>query len=202
MVRTRGVAAPGIPPARAPRRMPTVTGRMRRRADGVPVVTYRRTFRLSPDEVWAWLSDRERQRSWLGEWRTAVDGRHMFRFSADDAEAPEFGFRVGVSDPGRFVSLAMVDDDGLEHWDLQVRLVPSSEVPGGTDLVAEQAMTDQVMAPSVGATCEFFWDRLVLVAHGEDASRLDFDEYFLAQAPGYRSMFPLQRSPQALVADD
>ena len=50
VVRTRGTRLPGIPPARAPRRMPTVTGRLRRRADGVPVVTYRRTFRLSPDE--------------------------------------------------------------------------------------------------------------------------------------------------------
>ena len=50
VVRTRGTRLPGIPPARAPRRVPTVTGRLRRRADGVPVVTYRRTFRLSPDE--------------------------------------------------------------------------------------------------------------------------------------------------------
>jgi uncharacterized protein YndB with AHSA1/START domain len=181
--------------------MPTVTGRLRRRADGVPVVTYRRTFRLSPDEVWAWLSERERMRSWLGDWRTGDDGRSMFRFSPDDAEAPEFGFRVGVTDPGRFVSLAMVDDEGLDHWDLQVKLVPSREVPGGTDLVAEQAMTDQVMAPSVGATCEFFWDRLVLVAHGQDAGRLDFDEYFLAQAPGYRTMFPLQRTTSALAEE-
>ena len=182
--------------------MPTVTGRLRRRADGVPVVTYRRTFRLSPDEVWAWLSERERLRSWLGDWRVGEDGRSMFRFSPDDAEAPEFGFRVGVSEPGRFVSLAMVDDDGLDHWDLTIKLVPSREVPGGTDLVAEQAMTDQVMAPSVGATCEFFWDRLVLVAHGQDAGRLDFDEYFLAQAPGYRSMFPLQRVPSPVTIDD
>ncbi|MBA1914290.1 hypothetical protein, partial [Escherichia coli] len=66
-----------------------MTGRLRRRADGVPVVTYRRTFRLSPDEVWAWLSDRERLQSWLGEWHRGADGRTMFRFSADDAEAPE-----------------------------------------------------------------------------------------------------------------
>lgn len=179
-----------------------MTGRMRRRADGVPVVTYRRTFRLSPDEVWAWLSTRERVREWLGDWRTGADGRSMFRFSPDGAEAPEFGFRVGVADPGCFASLAMVDDDGLEHWDLQIHLVPSTLVRGGTDLVAEQAMTDQVMAPSVGATCEFFWDRLVLMAHGQDASRLDFDEYFLAQAPGYRTMFPLQRATSALAADD
>lgn len=182
--------------------MPAVTGRLRRRADGVPVVSYRRTFRLSPDEVWAWLSEPDRLRTWLGEWRAAEDGRSMFRFSADDAESPEFGFRVGVIDPGRFVSLAVVDDDGLEHWDLQVRLVPSREVPGGTDLLAEQAMTDPVMAPSVGATCEFYWDRLVLVSQGRDASRLDFDEYFLAQAPGYRSMFPLQRVAGTQAADD
>ncbi len=180
-----------------------MTGRLRRRVDGVPVVTYRRTLRIPPDQVWTWLCDRDRQRSWLGEWHVADDGRMMFRLSPDDAEAPEFGFRVGVTDAPRFVSLAMVDDDGLDHWDLQVRLTPSRTVPGGTDLVAEQAMTDQVMAPSVGATCEFFWDRLVLTAHGEDASRLDFDEYFLAQAPGYRSMFPLQRTRGSLaVADD
>jgi hypothetical protein len=182
--------------------MPAVTGRLRRRADGVPVVSYRRTLRLSPDEVWAWLSERERLRAWLGDWRVGDDGRRMFRFSPDDAEAPEFGFRVGVTEPGRFASVAMVDEDGLEHWDLQVRLLPSREVPGGTDLVAEQAMTDPVMAPSVGATCEFFWDRLVLVSQGQDASRLDFDEYFLAQAPGYRSMFPLQRLRSALAAED
>ena len=173
--------------------MPAVTGRLRRRSDGVPVVTYRRSFRLTPDEVWAWLSEPARQQQWLGEWWTTPEGRTVIRLCADDAETPEFAFRVGVTDPGRFVSVAMVDDEGLDHWDLQVRLTPSAEVPGGTDLVAEQAMTDQVMAPSVGATCEFFWDRLVLMAHGQDASRMDFDEYFLAQAPGYRSMFPLQR---------
>jgi uncharacterized protein YndB with AHSA1/START domain len=178
--------------------MPAVTGRLRRRPDGMPVVAYRRTLRISPEEVWRWLADLDRQRAWLGEWRRAEDGRLMFRFSPDDAEAPEFGFRVGVTDVPRFVSLAMVDDEGHEQWQLQVRLTPSTDVPGGTDLVAEQTMSDPVMAPSVGATCEFFWDRLVLVAHGEDASRLDFDEYFLAQAPGYRSMFPLQRSVSSL----
>ena len=179
--------------------MPAVTGRLRRRADGVPVVTYRRTFRLAPEEVWAWLTDRERLQTWLGQSRDGVDGRLMVRFSADDAEAPEFGFRVGVTEPGRFVSLVMVDEDGVEHWDLQIRLLPSAAVPGGTELLAEQAMTDQVMAPSVGATCEFFWDRLVLMAHGEDAGRLDFDEYFLAQSPGYRTMFPLQRTTSVLA---
>ena len=71
----------------------------------------------------------------------------------------------------------------------------------GEGVTAEQAMTDQVMAPSVGATCEFFWDRLVLMAHGEDAGRLDYDEYFLAQAPGYRTMFPLQRTTSALAEE-
>ena len=182
--------------------MPAVTGRLRRRADGLAVVTYQRTFRLAPDEVWAWLADRSRLQQWLGEWRTEDDGRSVFRLSADDAEAPEFGFRVEVSPQTRTVSAAMVDDDGGEHWDVQVRLVPSTEAPGGTDLVAEHLMTDPVMAPSVGAMSEFFWDRLVLMAHGQDAGRLDFDEYFLAQAPDYRSMFPLQRSGSVLVTED
>lgn len=185
---------------RAPRPVPTVTGRLERHHDGTPVVTYRRVLDRTPDEVWSWLSDRGRLSSWLGDWREGERGERLFRLSADDAEAPEFAVSVELLGAPHHVGVAMYDADGGTQWQVEVHLLPLVGERPRTELVAQQVITDPVMAPSVGSSCEFFLDRLVLMVHGESTAGLDFDEYFLAQAPDYRQMFPLQRG--ALNLDD
>ena len=52
-------------------------------------------------------------------------------------------------------------------------------------------MANIPLAPSVAAWCEFYLDRLVAVLEGRDPDDLDFDEYFVTQAPHYRRLFPV-----------
>jgi uncharacterized protein YndB with AHSA1/START domain len=180
-------------PAPAPQRTgPPPTGEVLDRG-GDFAVCLGRSFTVAPDEVWAWLTDPDRLRIWLGEAvageSSAAERDVLFRPAGATYDGPALAGRVVLNEPAERLRVAIREGRGAA-WRIDVRLAPTAL---GTHLVLEQTIADRVSAPTVAAACEFYLDRLVRVCHGQSFGELDHDDYFLAQGPAYRRMFPLPR---------
>ena len=170
------------------RRGPAPTGEVLDRG-GAFAVCLGRSFRVSPEVVWGWLTDPERMRIWLG----ASDAdRHLFRLAGNTIDAPQLSYEIERLEPRERIALSLRDQSSATGaaWRIEVTLTATAD---GTHLLLEQSITERVAAPSVAAACEFYLDRLVRVCHGEPFTDLDHDDYFLSQGPAYRRMFPLPR---------
>lgn len=171
------------------RRGPAPTGEVLDKGDAC-AVCLGRSFAVPPPVVWAWLTDLQRLRIWLGE----SSGRSAFRLAGATGDAPPLTCEVERLEPGQRLTVAIRDDCSRvagAAWQLDLTLTATE---GGTHLMLEQIITDRVPAPSVAAACEFYLDRLVRVCHGQPFTDLDPDDYFLSQGATYRRMFPLPRS--------
>ena len=171
------------------RRAPAPTGEVLDRG-GAFAVCLGRSFAVTVDELWRWLTEPARMRIWLGE----LDAeRRRFRLAGGSEQAPQLSYTVERIEPLEHVGLSLRDDDVLgdgASWRVDVALTGT---PHGSHLVLEQTITDRVPAPSVAAACELYLDRLVRVVHGQPLTDLDHDDYFLSQGAAYRRMFPLPR---------
>lgn len=171
------------------RRAPAPTGEVLDRG-GSFAVCLGRSFTAEVDEVWCWLTEPARLRSWLGE---LDDEQRRLRLGGGGERGPQLSITVEVLEPCAHLTLSARDDARLgaeASWRVDVTL---SATPHGSHLMLEQAITDRVPAPSVAAACELYLDRLVRVCHGQALPGLDHDDYVLAQGPAYRRMFPLPR---------
>ncbi len=192
------------------RRGPAATGEVLNRG-GDFAVCLGRSFTVGPETVWAWLTEADRMRIWLGETRPSdgKDGPHLFHLAGDAGDAPLLHYDVERVEPISRVTVSMReslaapgDEADSERraapvvvatghaWRLDLRLT-ATEI--GTHLLLEQTISDRVPAPSVAAACEFYLDRLVRACHGRALTDLDYDDYFLSQGAAYRRMFPLPR---------
>ena len=180
------------------RRGPAATGEVLNRG-GAFAVCLGRSFTVPPDVVWEWLTDPDRMRIWLGEsdepGADEEPGQRSFHLAGDAADAPRLDYAVERFEPITRITLSLRESPSADatdgrSWRLDLALTPTET---GCHLMLEQTITDRVPAPSVAAGCEFYLDRLVRACHGRHFSDLDYDDYFLAQAPAYRRMFPLPR---------
>lgn len=199
VARAEAVITSGVEVARQ-RRGPEPTGEVLNRG-GAFAVCLGRSFAVDHEVVWSWLTEPDKLRVWLGR-RAATDssgpGRPLFRLAGDSVDAPLFDYVVEEMEAPRQLTVSLRESGpharAERAWRLQLVL---SAVGDGSHLMLEQTITDRVPAPSVAAACEYYLDRLVRAAHGRAFSDLDFDDYFLAQGPAYRRMFPLPLQPTA-----
>ena len=180
------------------RRGPAATGEVLNRG-GAFAVCLGRSFTVPAEVVWEWLTEPDRMRIWLGESDPPRpeerSGHRMFHLAGDTSDAPRLDYAVERIEPITRITLSLRESEAgpADHesaWRLDLSLTPTET---GCHLMLEQTITDRVPAPSVAAGCEFYLDRLVRACHGRHFSDLDYDDYFLAQAPTYRRMFPLPR---------
>jgi uncharacterized protein YndB with AHSA1/START domain len=174
------------------RRGPAPTGEVLDRG-GAFAVCLGRSFTVSQHVVWDWLTDPAKLRIWLGE--ADPGSGSLFHLAGTLQDAPQLGFEVERLQPPDRLTVSLRDPGrpgrDAASWRLDICL---TSTPTGSHLMLEQTISDRVPAPSVAAGCEFYLDRLVRVCHGQPFSELDHDDYFLAQGPAYRRMFPLPRS--------
>ncbi len=177
------------------RRGPAATGEvLNRRGDFA--VCLGRSFSVPPVVVWAWLTDPDKLRIWLGHVTPMSHGPGHFHLAGTMKDAPEFGYAVEQVVPQEQLTVRLFDSEPRatsRGWRFDVKLTATAP---GSHLMLEQSIADRVMAPSVAAGCEFYLDRLVRVCHGQPFGDLDHDDYFLSQGPAYRRMFPLPRSDE------
>jgi uncharacterized protein YndB with AHSA1/START domain len=171
------------------RRAPAPTGEVMDRG-GAFAVCLGRSFSVTPETVWAWLTEPARTRIWLGE---ADATQRCFRLAGSAADAPRLSYEVECLEPPTRLVLSLRDDSlggQGESWRIEIALTGT---PQGSHVMLEQTVGDRVAAPSVAAACEFYLDRLVRVCHGRPLTDLDHDDYFLSQGATYRRMFPSPR---------
>ncbi len=167
-----------------------------------------RSFTVGPEIVWAWLTEPDKMRIWLGAAQPSNDGEpvahNLFHLAGDALDAPLLDYAVERALPLSRLTVSLSEGEtaaGTSNgtsWRLDLRLTPTDL---GCHLMVEQTISDRVPAPSVAATCEYYLDRLVRVCHGRPFSDLDYDDYFLAQGEAYRRMFPLPRTEPREGAD-
>lgn len=163
------------------------------RLGGVDALSFQRRLHSSPETAWRLLTDRRRAPHWLGSWHYEPSSATAeFRGVAEGADADPVHYRLVELDPGRRVELA-TRPVGDTAWRVRLELAPG---PGdGTLLALLHTVPHQAFAPLVGATADFYLDRLVAVDQGRDPTGIQYDDYVAGQAGHYRSLFPGQRRP-------
>ncbi len=172
---------------------PAASGRRESR-DGVEWVLCTRRLAVPREEVWSSLTDPARLAQWVGTFRgDPVGGVVEVLFDAEGEDLLPQAYRIERVVPGREIVVSTSNPGEPEQWRLQLRLLDLGGTTGTcTEVRAAHSMANIPLAPSVAAWCEYYLDRLVAVLEGRDPDDLDFDEYFVTQAPHYRRLFPVQ----------
>jgi len=141
-----------------------------------------RTFRASPEDVWASVTESERTARWFGPWKgDAGPGRTIQVQMAYEEGAPWFDVRIDACDPPRRLAVSTSDEHG--NWRLELLLSHS----GGTtelQLVHHLESTDGL--GEIGPGWEYYLDMLVAARDGGPTP--DFGDYYPAQKEYYESL--------------
>ena len=148
--------------------------------------------------VWEALTDPELLEQWIGRWRRLPDDGLELLLAFEGEDLLPVVYRVEAFLPGRSFAVSLQDPGADEPCEVRVEVAPSSG-GHGTVLTLTHSVTNVALLPHLASGCEYYLDRLVGLLHRRDGEAVappgsvDFDEYFLAQAPHYRRMFPVQR---------
>ena len=182
--------------------VPEPTGR-RGSWDGREWLVHTRDVAATVDAVWTALTDPVELARWVGTWRPGPGGTIEFLMVFEGDDALPVTYRVDACETGRRLAVSMSEDGPAEPTHVVVQLIPVEVGPRGVRLILTHSVTNLALAPHLATGCEYYLDRLVRLVETGDAElpesghltldAMDFDEYFLAQAPHYRRLFPLQR---------
>jgi uncharacterized protein YndB with AHSA1/START domain len=161
---------------------PTPTGRIVRDGDHY-VLSITRTFHAPIEDVWAAVTEPERQARWLGTWSgDPATGHVSFRMLFEEGSAAH-DVEIRECDPPR--RLAVTTHFGAQSWFLDLDLSEADDV---TTLSFSQPHVDPEDSLSVGPGWEYYLDRLVAAEAGGDFSAIDFErDYYPAMADYYRA---------------
>jgi uncharacterized protein YndB with AHSA1/START domain len=159
---------------------PVATGRKDHEDPGWVVFT--RTFRAPVEDVWTAVTDPDALSRWIGTWTgDPAEGQVSFTMTAEgDDVAPE-PCLVEECRPPVLLRLRL----GNDAWTVRLEL---SEADGVTTLDFAQRLTDPGLGASVGPGWDYYLDRLVAAAAGDDVAAVDFDTYYPALSEHYRDL--------------
>ena len=183
------------PPAQRGPSVPVATGR-RLTQDGREWVVHTRSARAGVEQLWDALTCPERLAQWIGTWRRLPDRtvELVFAFEGDDLLPAVY--RVVSFDPGRSYAVSVLEPGYVDPDEVRVEVTPAGR---GSRVTLTHSVTNLALLPHLAAGCEYYLDRLVSLVERRRAEGPggpesgDFDEYFLAHASHYRSLFPMQR---------
>ncbi|WP_218221571.1 SRPBCC domain-containing protein [Nesterenkonia sp. Act20] len=132
-----------------------------------------RRFQQPLQLVWNAMTESEQLEQWIGRWEgDPAAGKVIFRMTAEGEEAPpEECIILDCRPPHSFAAETSVGDN---VWHLRFELRQEN---GITEVVFAQRASDESLG-SVGPGWEYYLDRLVSVLTGEDASQVDWDDYY------------------------
>ena len=163
---------------------PTPTGSVVDGARG-PEVRLTRTFTATIDEVWAAVTESDRLERWIGRWEgDPSTGRLTFFMTAEGDSVEGETVTITECDPPR--AFAADTSVGEQTWHLRLAL---DSADGVTTLTFSQVLDDNDLA-SVGPGWEFYLDRLAASLRGDDATQVDWNEYFPAMSEYYSALTP------------
>lgn len=146
-------------------------------------VRFERTFHAPLEDVWAAVTEPDRLERWIGRWEgDPTTGTVTFFMTAegDDVE-PEQCTITECRPPHRWAVDTSVGD---ATWHLRVELSQDGDV---TTLLFAQALGDDPLG-SVGPGWEYYLERLAQALAGEDAARVDWDDFYPRMSGYYESL--------------
>ena len=179
---------------------PRITGTREITDDG-PELVLRRSFRASPEDVWAACTEPGRLQRWIGTWDgDPTEGHIDFRMTAEGDDVATERYDIEQCEPPRRLLLRSattmpVSDDPAEAMTWVLGLTITAEPGAGpvpsTTLTFTQALdttTAGSVAASVGPGWEYYLDRLQAAMADHDVSGIRWDDY-LSGAELYRQLF-------------
>ncbi|MBM7775012.1 uncharacterized protein YndB with AHSA1/START domain [Actinokineospora baliensis] len=161
-----------------------MSGQLFRTAAGTDLVLGR-TFRGTPEDVWASVTEPERTARWFGRWEgTGAPGETIRVQMAFEEGAPWFDARIEVCEPHRRLGLTTSDEAG--KWHLELLL---SEVADGTLLRLVHHLTTTLGVGDVGPGWEYYLD--LLVAARADQPPVAWDDYIPRFKAYYEGLIPI-----------
>jgi len=160
----------------------TATGHHVRRADGVDLLVFDRSFAAPLAQVWEAVTTSQRLARWIGTWSgDPASGTVQLQMNAEGDDVPPETYQILECISPRRLVLHAEDDLGI--WDITLEL---SEVGAATTLTFSQVIHDRTVLDSVGPGWDYYLDRLVAAESGADVGALDFEaDYFPALQPHY-----------------
>lgn len=177
-----------------------VTGTRETTDDG-PVLVLRRTFRATPEDVWAACTEPGRLVRWIGTWDgDPTEGHIDFRMTAEGDDVAVERYDIEVCEPPRRLELRSatkmpVSDNPAEAmtWvlGLTVTADPRAGAVPSTTLTFTQVLdadTAGSVAASVGPGWEYYLDRLQAAMADQEVLGIRWEDY-LSGAEHYRALF-------------
>lgn len=163
--------------------------------DGQEWLVHTRHVRAVPGSVWSALTRPDRLDQWVGTWHPRADSTVEFLLTHEGDDVLPIVYGVDAVSPGRSFSVSVRAPDGAGPAHVAVELTPAGVgAAAGTLVTLAHTVGDRALAPYLAVGAEFYLDRLVAVLEGlRTPHPVDFDEYFVRQAPHYRRLFPSQR---------
>lgn len=157
------------------------TGRLFRTATGTDLVLAR-TFRASPADVWASVTEPERTARWFGPWKgDAGPGRTVqVQMAYEDGE-PWFDVRIDACEPPHRLALTAVDEAGTWRVELLIEATGS-----GAGLRFVQHLDSDAGVGEFGPGWEYYLDMLTAARDGTPLP--SFDDYFPAMRAYYEGL--------------
>ena len=155
------------------------TGFLRTTGDGLELVLVRELL-VSPEELWAWVTESEKLARWIGpfEGDAAVGSVVHLTMTEEESSEPQ-PVTILECDPSRRLALEMANGGG--GWQLQLDISVRGD---GTLLTFNQLIEQGDDITSVGPGWEYYLDRLVAAITG--AAPSPWDAYYPALV-GYYS---------------
>ncbi|GAA2995954.1 SRPBCC family protein [Actinokineospora diospyrosa] len=161
-----------------------MSGELFRTATGGDLVLGR-TFRGTPEDVWASVTEPERTARWFGRWEgTGAPGSTIRVQMAFEEGEPWFDARIEVCEPHRRLGLSTSDEAG--NWHLELLL---SEVADGTLLRLVHHLTTLNTLGEVGPGWDYYLD--LLVAARTNNPPVNWDDYYPRLKPYYDGLTPI-----------
>jgi uncharacterized protein YndB with AHSA1/START domain len=158
------------------------TGRLLRTATGSDLVLYR-TFRATPADVWASVTEPDRTARWFGPWKgDAGPGRTIqLQMAYEDGE-PWFDVRIDACEPPRRLAVSTVDEAGSWRLELQIEATAA----GTTELRLVHHLDSAAGVADFGPGWEYYLDMLVAAREGSPPP--SFDDYPPAMTAHYEGL--------------
>jgi uncharacterized protein YndB with AHSA1/START domain len=160
---------------------PTPAGRLVQTEAGRDLVLTR-TFRSPIEDVWASITESERNARWFASWTGEPGPGKTIRYRMTHEEGmPEADMTIDACEPPRHLAVSAVDEYGA--WRLEATLVEDGDT---TVLTFVQHLDETETIADSGPGWEYYLDMLVATHTGGPTP--DFDDYYPAQKAYYESL--------------
>ncbi|RLK59035.1 SRPBCC family protein [Actinokineospora cianjurensis] len=172
-----------------------MSGELFRTAVGSELVVGR-TFRGTPEDVWASITEPERTARWFGPWEgDGAPGNTIRVQMAFEEGEPWFDARIEACDPPRRLGLSVLDEN--DSWRMDLLVTP---VTDGTRLRLVHHLRNLDAIGEMGPGWEYYLDLLVAARAG--TPRPSFDDYYPRLKPYYLGLVDSGEASEEVVRPD